>query len=707
MGNHFRAERIATSTDVHVRDRLLCSRRCRRLRASERRWRDIAETAVEGIWAIDVRGCTGFVNGRMAAMLGATAETLTGRPLTDFIDAADAARLLAAGAAAAPLTLCYRRTGGRPLWLLVSVCPAFDGAGQPAGVLAMVTDITERRHRQTRDESHERALSMVAAGAPLADVMTAIVAGLESSQPDMRCCVMLLDPGGAQLRVCAAPSLPDVFNDAADHLPVGPGVASCGDAAHSGQRSIATDIQADPGWAPYRELAARAGVAACWSEPIRSREGVVLGTISAYHRAVHSPSADELAVVVEAATLAAIAIERKRADDAVRQSQKLESLGTLAGGIAHDFNNILGAILVNVALLRQQDENGTPAASRLEQIQKSALRARALVQQILAFSRRQTPQAQRRPLRPLLLDTLDMLRATLPAGVQLQARLDAAEGAEDASEIEVEVDGTQVQQVLMNLCTNAWHAMEGARGRIEIGLETLDADADSAPVRAGLRSGRCARLWVHDSGCGMDEATRRRIFEPFFTTKPMGQGTGLGLAVVHGIVAEHHGAILVDSLPGHGSTFHVYLPAARREAQAPVATPPPAQAAAAAGPGHHILLVDDDAVMLIAGQELLRSRGYVVTPASSGVQALAALRQTPTAFDAVVTDQNMPDCSGLELARLLRAVRPGLPVVICSGYIDSVLRKRAAAAGVDAVVNKEQIVEALVPAIENLLLPGG
>jgi PAS domain S-box-containing protein len=570
-------------------------------------------------------------------------------------------------------------------------------AGRPAR-LVLARDITQLKRQQARSAHQERVLSLVAAGAPLADVMETIVRGVEAQHPGLLCSVLLLDAGGLRLRMGSAPSLPAFFNDAADGLPVGAGVACCGEAAFSGQRVIATDIQSDPRWQPYRELAARAGVAACWSEPIRSRAGAVLGTFATYHRHTHQPDANEIAAIGDMAKVAAIAIERKQADEALRQTQKLESLGTLAGGIAHDFNNILGAILGNVALARQDGVLPETAGLRLEQIQKSALRARLLVQQILAFSRRQAPQPVRQPLGPLVLDALDLLRATLPANVQLHTQLGQALP-------EVEADGTQVQQVLMNLCTNAWHAMAGAQGQIEVGVENVVVDLVAAAALPGLRPGRCAHLWVRDDGSGMDEATRARIFEPFFTTKPVGSGTGLGLAVVHGIVSEHHGAITVDTAPGQGAVFHVWLPAARTEAL-PVVLAPTPHAAGPAGSSRHVLFVDDDAVMLLTGEGLLRSRGYQVTTADSGLAALDALRAAPQSFDLVVTDHNMPDCSGLDLARLLFAVRPGLPLIICSGYIDAELQSRAAAAGVRAIVHKENVVEELAGTIERVMLQG-
>jgi len=660
-------------------------------------WRAAFDLCPAPMWVFDVASLRILAaNAAAAAVYGYSVDEFLALTIDDIRPHDDRERLhrhmaeVHAGRPATGLQWRHLTRGGEVIDVEVTATDV-QMDGRPAR-MAMAVDITPRR----REAGQQQVLSLVARGAPLGDVMEAIAHGVETLHPGALCSVMLLDGSAQRLRLAAAPQLPDFFRAAADGLPVGRGSASCGDAVARGERVIAVDLQTDPHWAEYRELAQRAGLAACWSEPIRSRAGAVLGSIGVYRRRCGAPGAHELATVEGLARVAAIAIERHQADEALRQTQKLESLGTLAGGIAHDFNNILGAMLGNAELAREELAAGGDPGPRLAQIQKSAQRARLLVQQILAFSRRQTAPVLRQPLAPLVHDAVELLRATLPAGVQLHTRL--AEALP-----EVEADGMQVQQVLMNLCTNAWHAMAGAVGRIEIGAESIEVDATRAP--AGLRPGRCAHLWVRDDGSGMDAATRSRIFEPFFTTKPAGSGTGLGLAVVHNIVTDHHGAIEVDTAPGHGSTFHVWLPAARAEAPPATPVPPPVRGEPGTGRDRRVLIVDDDAVMLLTGEALLRRRGFRVTGVDSGVAALAALRAAPEAFEVVVTDNNMPDCSGLDLARLLLALRPGLPLVVYSGYVDGELRQRAAAAGIAAVVHKENIVEDLVGAIERALAP--
>ena len=393
-------------------------------------------------------------------------------------------------------------------------------------------------------------------------------------------------------------------------------------------------------------------------------------------------------------------LQRQRADieqlgQQLRQSQKLEAIGTLAGGIAHDFNNVLGAILGNVALARDDLARDHPAERSLTQIEVAASRARDLVQQILAFSRRQPPALVTRPLRPLVDDILGLLRVTLPPGITLDTELADAP-------LYVRADTTQLHQVLMNLCANAWQSLHGEPGQVTVGLAALwPADAQAAGIALGDASVQApiAHLWVRDSGCGIDEATRLRIFEPFFTTKPAGSGTGLGLSVVHGIVMGHGGTLTVDSQPGRGSTFHVYLPTVAVDPVTDTAAAESRLPAAWSGQGQRVLYVDDDEVMKVLVERLLTRAGYRPACHGSVQQALAALRADPAAWDVVVTDYSMPELSGVEFARRARAIRPDLPVIVMSGYVADELRQAARACGVREVIQKQYTLEELGPAL--------
>ncbi|MDR7272601.1 signal transduction histidine kinase [Pelomonas saccharophila] len=390
--------------------------------------------------------------------------------------------------------------------------------------------------------------------------------------------------------------------------------------------------------------------------------------------------------------------ELRRFEVQLGEAQKMESLGTLAGGIAHDFNNILGAILGNVELARGELEASHPALVNLSEIQKAGLRARDLVRQILTFSRRQPQQLRNVALRPIVDETYGLLRVTLPAGVELELSL-------CDEPLHVDGDATQLQQVLMNLSTNAWHALHGEVGKIVIGLEPTHLDAATARALSGLVAGPYVHLWVSDTGRGMDAATRERIFEPFFTTKPTGQGTGLGLSVVHGIVVAHQGSIAIDSAPGRGSTFHLYLPAVNP----PMSVTSVEGAAQVPSPGHgeHIVYLDDDETVMLVVVRLLERAGYRCSGYTTAAAALAAVAESPGSVDLFVTDFNMPGRSGLDVAHEIATIRPGLPVVISSGLITDELREQAAAAGVRALLEKEDTFRELSALVARLLATAG
>jgi PAS domain S-box-containing protein len=396
----------------------------------------------------------------------------------------------------------------------------------------------------------------------------------------------------------------------------------------------------------------------------------------------------------------------------LRETHKMQAIGTLAGGIAHDFNNILGAILGNLELAQQDIGFDNAVQPRIEQIRKAAGRARSLVQQILAFSRRQPQDRIVQPLQPVFEETISLLRTTLPASVSLDVEI-------SPSPLWVNADATQFQQVLMNLCMNAWHALRKSSGLIEVGLDRGTAwlrvsESDGEPMQT-----ECAHLWVRDDGVGMDEATRARIFEPFFTTKAMSEGTGLGLSVAHGIVAEHGGSIEVQSELDRGSVFHVMLPLvepepepnadahhAAIEADAALAEPAPLQQSTSKsdeGAGRHVLYVDDDDMMVIMVQSLLERRGYRVTTCAGLSSAIAALKADAASFDVVVTDFNMPGGSGIEVAEAVHASRPDIPVIISSGYLSEDLRVAAARVGVRYLLQKENTVDELCAVVRQAL----
>jgi len=418
--------------------------------------------------------------------------------------------------------------------------------------------------------------------------------------------------------------------------------------------------------------------------------------------------------------------ERRRAEAArdqlqaqLRESQKMEALGTLAGGIAHDFNNIVATIMGNVELARQDLGPVHAALESLEEIRKASARAKELVRQILAFGRRQRSARTVIALEPVVTDSARFLRTMLPAGVTLC--VDCAAGLPA-----VLADENQIQQVLLNLCANAWQALQGQvqPGVIRIRLEqcTLNAVSDkdaqwqsgAEPMAPPPSRGIC--LSVSDNGCGMDTQTRARIFEPFFTTKPVGEGTGLGLSVVHRIVEDHDASIAVHSEPGAGASFRIQFPEARASdspsltrGSAPAAPSAPDEPIAGAGTAGasrthaaRILYVDDDESIIFLMTRLLQRQGYRVSGYTDARAAVAAMRAAGSQFDLAITDYNMPGMSGLEVVRALREIRPALPVALASGYITEELRAQALAAGVSELIYKPNTMDELCKAVARL-----
>jgi signal transduction histidine kinase/ActR/RegA family two-component response regulator len=353
--------------------------------------------------------------------------------------------------------------------------------------------------------------------------------------------------------------------------------------------------------------------------------------------------------------------DRQALEARLRHAQRMESLGTLAGGIAHDFNNILGAILGYAEMLLGRLRRESREWQHVQEVKKAGERARDIVDRILAFSRRTEQRLRPLRMRSLLEETAGLLRAALPPTIALRLRL-PDEHAPDGDAIALG-EPERVQQVVMNLCTNAAHAMTG-HGIIDVALEPVALDTEQVLSHGALAAGRYVRLSVRDSGHGMDAATLDRIFEPFFTTKEAGVGTGLGLAMVHGIVADHGGAIDVHSRPGAGSSFEVYF----RQAKDPPADDDRTDAPLPIGRGETILIVDDEKPLVQLGEEMVAALGYEPIGFDDSTRALAAFRADPQRFDLVLADEIMPGMTGTQLAAALHAIRPDLPILLMTGF---------------------------------------
>ncbi len=367
----------------------------------------------------------------------------------------------------------------------------------------------------------------------------------------------------------------------------------------------------------------------------------------------------------------------KRMEQQLQQSQKMESIGTLAGGIAHDFNNILGAILGNAEMLLDDLPGGDESYWNAEQIRDAAERARHLVKQILAFSRKAPQNFKVFSMVSLLQESITMLRSTLPATVDIETQVSCADAA-------ILGDENQINQVVMNLCVNAEQAMHETGGRLSIAASNVVLTQNDMQHYQGLRPGEYVQLQVGDTGHGIPKDKLDKIFDPFFTTKEVGKGTGLGLSVVHGILQNHKGAISVESVEGTGTTFTVLLPVA---AQAETAKPVPEEEPLPGGTGH-ILLIDDEEPLLAVGKRMLESLGYTVTILQDSEQALTAFREAPESYDAVISDMTMPRMTGKTLCRELLTIRPDLPIILCTGYSDLISDEDCKTIGIRAFIMK-------------------
>jgi PAS domain S-box-containing protein len=384
--------------------------------------------------------------------------------------------------------------------------------------------------------------------------------------------------------------------------------------------------------------------------------------------------------------------ERRRAEAELIQSQKMEAMGTLAGGIAHDFNNILAAIIGFGEMAKSKTPKESPAWRHMDRVVAGGIRGRELVKQILAFSRR--AQQEKRPTRlaAVVKDTLTLLRASLPAMIDIRSHIETEFGF-------VLADPIQIQQVVMNLCTNAAHSMRRTGGTIFLHVSGFSLSSYETAPDSTMTPGLYARLSITDTGEGIPPNILKHIFDPFFTTKDRGEGTGLGLSVVHGIVASHNGAIAVSSKPGKGSTFTIYLPVMPEEQ-----TQAADDGENAILRGHErILFVDDEKDLAAIGDEILTGLGYRVTQKTRPREALALFRLDPSRFDLVITDQTMPDMTGMDLIKEILTLRADIPIIICTGFSHLVDVDSAKKAGIKAFVIKPLTKKELAMAVRKAI----
>jgi PAS domain S-box-containing protein len=595
---------------------------------SEARYRLIFETANEGIWVTDGERRTVLVNQRMADMLGYSVDELLGRFPAEFLCAGQepvalkTRQELSAGETT-HYEFKFRRKDGSDLWVISSASPVRDREGRLISTISMLTDITERQKTE--------ALRQALAEQDRARLGAAVEQASDS--------VVIFDLDGKIRYVNAAF---ESVNQLSRERAVG--------------HSYFDLLAGDPSAAALRTAI---GQGLAWHGPI-SRAIPDGRTIEL--EVMYSPARDPAGTIIGGLVTARDVTRVNALQEQVRQAQKMEALGTLAGGITHDFNNILGTIVINTELALLDLDPSDPARRPLPVVLQAANRGKELVKQIITFSRQRAWERKPVDIAPVVREGLGLLRSTLPKDILLRETIGDACGV-------VLADPSHIHQILVNLCQNAALAMrDGGERQLDVELGPVEVDAAMAIRNPDLKPGPYVRLTVADTGCGMTPETMERIFEPFFTTRERGSGSGLGLSVVHGIVKSYGGAIAVRSRSGQGSVFNIYLPRLGEDVQAARTGPAPQPARGQA----RILVVEDEEAQRTSLARGLERLGYGVAAEPDGRSALAAFRKDPDAFDLVITDQIMPRMSGLELAAELTKVRPGVPVILCTGFSENV-----------------------------------
>ena len=583
----------------------------------------------------------------------------------------------------------------------MAVSGLHDERGGITGFLFIAADVTELRRAELQLAHERRVMEQMARGVGITSVLDELVLGHEALFPGTISSVMLLDPIEKTLSVAAAPNLPEAYCDAIHGVPIGPKAGSCGTAAAAGQMVIVGDIETDPLWSDYRSVAAVHGLRACWSAPIRSVQGAVLGTLAVYRRERGGPQPYELASIESSAQLAALVIERDHAEverlkleRKLLETQKLESLGVLAGGIAHDFNNLLTGILGNASLASLELPEGSPIHDYLGQINQSSLRAADLCKQMLAYSGRGRFVVQKVDLNRLVEETTHLLQVSISKHAALRFNF--------APQLpSIEADATQIRQVVMNLVINASEAIGGRSGVISLntGVTRIDraylAGAVAAPE---ITEGDYVALEVSDNGCGMEPETLAKIFDPFFSTKFTGRG--LGLAAVLGIMRGHAGALKVYSEVGRGTTFKLLFPCASGPAEA--VRPTVAARPAWRGRGR-VLVVDDEETIRTTAARMLRVLGFEPELATHGLEAVETLRANPGRYALVLLDLTMPVMDGEQAFTELRRLQADVRVVLMSGFNRQEAVARSTGKGLASFLQKPFSMDALTEMMQAVL----
>ncbi len=624
------------------------------LRKSEEKYRTIVEGLEEGYYEMDFSGSIIFCNSSLARTLGLTVDEVIGLDYLKYTDPSYLGvveetfeRVRTTDQRAKILGWKLVNKDGVTLNIEASVALMKDARGVPVGFRGVCRDVSELKKAE-----RERLL-----------LVTAIEQSAES--------IMITDADEVVLYT----------NPAFERTTGYSSKEALG-------RKAGFIMSGEHGTESYRELRATLGQGQVWSGRFvnRKKDGELF-----HEEATISPVKDESGRIVSYVAAKRDVTREVRLEEELRQAQKMEAIGTLAGGVAHDFNNILSAIFGFTQLALDDATEGTRQHAALTEVTIAAERAAELVKQILTFSRKSAQEKRIVNIAVLVKEVLKFLRASLPSTIDIRPEIKAPGS-------QVMADPTQVHQVFMNLCTNAWHAMREKGGKLVAKIEDVVLDDRSRDLDGDMKPGPYLMLSVGDQGNGIPAHIRDRIFEPYFTTKKAGEGTGLGLAVVHGIVKSHGGSIRVDSEVGLGTTFRVFLPRVEEESMAKTSSPETIPTG-----NERILFVDDESQIVKLADIMLQDLGYTVISETDSLRALEVFQRDPLALDLIITDMTMPNMTGKELAAKVLAVRSDMPIILCTGFSEDIAPSEAKEQGISAFIMKPLNRDNLAPVVRDVL----
>jgi len=621
------------------------------LRRSEKMYRQLIEEAADGICIFDADGHVHEVNPYLCRMSGYSREEFLGLTIDTFFAPEDRLDIpLRLSQLAAGETLAFKkrvaRRGGEMIYAAISARKVEEGRFQ-----AIIRDVTERRLAEEALRLEKEKFQILLEKSPVG--------------------VALIGKDGTYQYV--NPKFTRIFGYTLEDIPSG--------------REWFRKAYPDKA---YRDTVRRA-----WKVDMTGSD---MGEMPARTYTVSSKDGSEKLIHFRAVTMEDDAqfimyddiTEKTRLETRLQMAQKMEAIGTLAGGIAHDFNNILSAIIGYTEIALMDIPPGSPPESNLKQVLSAGDRARDLVKQILAFSRLGNQEFKPLLVRPIIKETMKLLRASLPATIEIRQMI--------TSDVTVMADPTQIHQIIMNLCTNAAHAMEESGGILEVSLEDTVLDEAFTRQHPDLLPGSYVQLSVSDTGHGMSSEVLQRIFDPFFTTKADGKGTGMGLSVVHGIVHNHGGTISVDSKSDGGTRFDIYLPViadkTSREKSMPEALPKGSE---------RVLIIDDEPFQADIGKQVLERLGYTVVTQNDAHAALDVFRKQPDEFDLVITDMTMPKLTGDRLARDMLDIRPDIPIILCTGYSERMTEEKAQQLGIRGFAMKPIVMKEIAGLVRRIL----